>query len=60
MPSWLVVFLFLVVCVLLVGLQAAGVTGKWRAFWTACRQYGTYVLVMAGLAGLMWAGFMLA
>lgn len=55
MPSWLILVLFLVACVLAVGLQAAGVTGNWRGFGTGARQFGTFVGVLAALGLVMAA-----
>lgn len=49
MPSWLILVLSIAAGIALVGLQAAGVTGTWRGFWTGSRQFGTFVAVLAAL-----------
>ena len=55
MPSWLLLPLVILGMVVAVGLQAAAAMGNWRAFWTAARQFGAYLLALA-LAGVIVAG----
>lgn len=52
MPPWLILVLVLAAMVLWVGIESGLALGSWRAFRTAIRQYGMYVLVLAALGGV--------
>jgi hypothetical protein len=54
MPSWLLLVLVVTGMVLLVSLEAAAVTGSWRTFWVALKQFGGVVLGIAVFCFLFW------
>jgi hypothetical protein len=58
MPTWLILTLVLLGGVVLVALQAAAVTGRWRNFWVGAKQYGTYLLIAFLLPGALVAAYL--
>jgi hypothetical protein len=54
MPSWLILVLTVAGMVVLVALEAAAVTGSWRTFGVALKQFGGVVLALAVLCMVFW------
>ena len=47
MPSWLTLILFLLGLLLVCGLEAGAVVGRWRVVWEAFWRIGRYWLLLA-------------
>lgn len=54
MPSWLRLVLTVTGMVVVVALEAAAVTGNWRTFWVALKQFGSVMLGIALICVLFW------
>lgn len=53
MPSWLILILVIGGMILLVALEAAAVTGSWRTFAVAGKQFALYLGLLALPAALV-------